>query len=116
MPLSKTLSKALDISSATARVSPYLLKAPAILFNTTVRRSAVDRKDLKPNWKSEKKKATYIQVINKSIIYKFFKDFTNRRKKTNRVAVFSCRPFPNILKACVHYFLFFHQMIALQKL
>ena len=34
---------------------------------------------------------------NNSIIYKFFKDFTNHRKKTNRVVVFSSRPFPNIL-------------------
>ena len=32
------------------------------------------------------------------IIYKFFNDFTNHRKKTNRVVVFSCRPLPNILK------------------
>ena len=37
-------------------------------------------------------------MINNPIIYKFFKDFTNHRKKTNRVVVFSCRPFPNILK------------------
>ena len=32
------------------------------------------------------------------IIYKFFSDFTNHRKKTNTVVVFSCRPLPNILK------------------
>ena len=37
-------------------------------------------------------------MINNSIIYKFFKDFTNRRKKTDRGVVFSSRPFPNILK------------------
>ena len=37
------MSKALDISSATARVAPDLLKALAILSDTTVRRSAVDR-------------------------------------------------------------------------
>ena len=37
-------------------------------------------------------------MINNPIIYKFFKDFANNRKKTNRVVVFSCRPFPNILK------------------
>ena len=37
-------------------------------------------------------------MINNPIIYKFFKDFTNHRKKTNRAVVFSCRPFPNILK------------------
>ena len=32
--------------------------------------------------------------MNNSIIDKFFKDFTNHRKKTNRAVVFSCRPFP----------------------
>ena len=37
-------------------------------------------------------------MINNPIIYKFFEDFTNHRKKTNRVVVFSSRPFPNILK------------------
>ena len=31
-----------------------MLKALAILSDTTVRRSAVDREDLKPYWKSEK--------------------------------------------------------------
>ena len=49
------LTKALDISSATARVAPDLLKAVAVLSDTTVRRSAVDREDLKPYWKSEKR-------------------------------------------------------------
>ena len=37
-----------NISSATVRVVPVLLKAPAILSDTTVRRSAVEREDLKP--------------------------------------------------------------------
>ena len=37
-------------------------------------------------------------MISKPVIYKFFKDFTNHRKKTNRVLVFSYRLFPNILK------------------
>ena len=46
----KTLSKALDISSATARVALGLLKAKAILSDTTVRRSKVDWEDLKPYW------------------------------------------------------------------
>ena len=50
----QTLSKALDISSTTAWVAPDLLKALAILSDTTVRRSAVDQEDLKPYWKSEK--------------------------------------------------------------
>ena len=32
------------------------------------------------------------------IIYKFFTNFTNHRKKNKRAVVFSCRPIPNILK------------------
>ena len=40
-PAYQTLPKALDISSVTARVAPDLLKAIAILSDTTVRRSAV---------------------------------------------------------------------------
>ena len=47
------MSKALDISNATAQVAPDLLKAPAILSDTTVRKSAVALEDLKPYWKSE---------------------------------------------------------------
>ena len=41
-------------------------------------------------------------MINNHIIYKFFKDFTNHKKKTNRVIVFSSRPSPNILKYRTH--------------
>ena len=44
IPACQTLSKTLDISSATARVAPDLLKALAILSDTTVRTSAVDQK------------------------------------------------------------------------
>ena len=51
----QTLPKALDISNAIAGVVPEMLKVQAILSDTTVRRSAVDREDLKPHWKSEKK-------------------------------------------------------------
>ena len=54
-PACQTLSEALDISSATARVTPDLLKALAILSDTIVRRSAVDREDLKSYWELEKK-------------------------------------------------------------
>ena len=43
------------ISNATAQVTPDLLKALVILSDTTVRRSAVGREDLKPYWKSEKR-------------------------------------------------------------
>ena len=45
-PAHHTLLKALNISSATAQVAPDHLKAAAI-WDTTARRSAVDRQDLK---------------------------------------------------------------------
>ena len=46
------LSKASDISSTKAQASLEMLKA---LSNTKVRRSAADRENLKPYWKSEKR-------------------------------------------------------------
>ena len=54
-PACQTLSIALDISSATARVARDLLKALAILSDTIVGRYAVDQEDLKPYWNSEKR-------------------------------------------------------------
>ena len=54
-PARPTLSKALDISSATAGITLDLLKASAILSDATVRGSEVDREDQKPYWKSEKR-------------------------------------------------------------
>ena len=50
-----------------------------------------------------RKKVTFLYIINNLIIYKFFKHFTNHRMKTNRAVVFSCRPFPNILKYRDHW-------------
>ena len=44
-PACQTLSKALDILRATARVAPDLLKALAVLSYTTFRGSAVDWED-----------------------------------------------------------------------
>ena len=35
--------------------------------------------------------------MKSSIIYKFFKDFTNHRKKTNMMVAFSHKPLPKIL-------------------
>ena len=93
------MSKALDMSSATARVAPDLLKPLEILSNTTVRRSTVDQEDLKKTILEIRKKAIVLYMINNPIIYKFFKDFTNYRKKTNRAVVFSFRPLPNIRKS-----------------
>ena len=67
----QTLSKALDVPSAAARVAPYFLKDLAILSGATVRRSAVDREDLKLYWKSEKShislgdQESYLQVFQR---------------------------------------------------
>ena len=47
-PACQTLSKALDMSSATIQVAPDLLKALTVLSDTTARRFAVDWEDLKP--------------------------------------------------------------------
>ena len=94
-PACQTLSKALDISSATARVAPDLLKALAILSDTTVRRSAVDREDL--NHIGSQKKG-HVSLDDQNSYYLQVFQTINHRKKTNRAVVFSCRPFPNILK------------------
>ena len=68
----QTLSKALDISSVTARVAPDLLKALAILSDTTVRRSAVDQEDLKQTGNKKKshnslgdQQSYYLQVFQR---------------------------------------------------
>ena len=53
-PEYQTLSKALDISSAAVRVSSDLLNALEILSDTTIRRSTVNRQDLKLYWKLKK--------------------------------------------------------------
>ena len=79
-------------------VAPDLLKAPAILFDKSTRKSAVDQEDEKPCWKSEKKNPIFLEVIKKPISYKCFKKLTNHRKKNNRMVLFSCTPLPNILK------------------
>ena len=49
------------------------------------------------------KMATFFQVINNPMIYKFFKDFTNHRKNSNRAAVFSSSHFPSILRHKDHH-------------
>ena len=42
------------------------------------------------------------RTIVKPIIYKFFKDITNNRKKTTRAVIFGYRPLPNIFKCWNH--------------
>ena len=49
------------------------------------------------------KKATFLYVLNNPSIYKFFKDFTNHRKRAKMTVVFSSRPFLNILKYRNHW-------------
>ena len=61
-----TLSKALDISSATAWIAPDLLQALVILSDTIVRRSAVYWEDMKPYWKSEK---SHISLADQQAYY-----------------------------------------------
>ena len=78
-PAYQTLLKAF-ISNATTWVAPDLLKALAVLSDTTLRRSAVDQEDLKPYWKSEKGHIISVGV-NSRITYKFFKDFISHRKE-----------------------------------
>ena len=39
-----------------------------------------------------RKKATFLEVIKKSIIYKLFQEFTNHSNKTNRAVNFNLRP------------------------
>ena len=60
----------MDLSSAKAQVAPDLLNALLILSDTTVRRSAVDRKDLEPYWKSERRlKGWYFLAVDLSITF-----------------------------------------------
>ena len=92
-PACQTLSKTLNIASAAVGVAPDLLKPLAILSDTTVRRSAVDRKDLDTFCKSEKR--PHLSTI--LLFTSFFKGFTDHRKKTNRPVVFSCKPFPTFI-------------------
>ena len=99
-PAHQTLSKSLDISSATACVVSDLLKTLAILSNTTVRRSVVDQEVLKSYWKSED--SPHFSSWSVSLLFLSFSKTANHRKKVNRVVVFSCRPFLSIVKCRDH--------------
>ena len=60
----------------------------AITLATNVKRSPVELDDLKLCLNSEKN-STFLRVINKPIIYKILKHFTNTIKETNNPAVSS---------------------------
>ena len=79
-PACQTLWKALDISSATARASPELFKALAILSDTTVRRS--DREDLD----------------REDLDREDLNHTENHKKGHISLCDQQCRLFPNILK------------------
>ena len=56
----------------------------------------------KPQYNLEEKVAIILKVIDNPIIYKFFKDFTNHKKKNNRVVDFSCTLFTKAIKYSNH--------------
>ena len=85
-PACQTLSKALDILSATAGVTSDLLKALP-----TVRRSCSWLRTPK-TIREIRKTATFLQLVNNPIIYTFSKNFTNHRKKTNRAVAVGTFP------------------------
>ena len=84
----QTLSKALNISNVTARVAPDLLKAYQI--------------QLWEDLQLLEKTKTILEIRNlghQQFYYlQVFKYYTEHRKRTNRMVVFSFRPFLNILK------------------
>ena len=57
------MPKVLELLSATARLALFLLKALAVRSGATVRRSVVDREDLKRYWKSDERSHFKVEVI-----------------------------------------------------
>ena len=94
-PACQTLSKIVDISGVTAQVLADLLKVLAILSDTTLKICSWLRK-FKTILEIRKKK---IFLVDQQT---YQQDFTNHRKKTNRVVVFSRTLSPNILKHSEH--------------
>ena len=56
----------------------------------------------KPQYNLEEKVAIILKVIDNPIVYKFFRDFTNHKKKNNRVVDFSCTLLANAIKYSNH--------------
>ena len=83
------LSKALDISSATARVAPDLLKIPQQFYHIQLYKE--------PKTILEIRKKGHISLGDQRSYYlQVFQRFTNHRKKIKRAVVFSYRPFLNV--------------------
>ena len=98
-PVCQTLSKALDISRATALVPPEPLKAQIILSDKL-------SEDLPLNEKTrnhtEIRKRSHFTMWSSSQLSAIFSEFLNHRNRTNGAVVFCCRPLPNILKYSDH--------------
>ena len=77
-------SQTLDTSNATARVAPELLKALAILPDTTVIRSTINQKDLKASWKLGKR--SYFSRRSTGLLFTRFSKtlLTTERRLTER--------------------------------
>ena len=68
-----------------ARVCPDLLKALAILFDTTVIRSPFDKEDLEQL--KIRKKVTFLKLISKFYICKFFKALQDAQRLIKMVLI-----------------------------
>ena len=70
-----------------AQVDPDLLTKQASLSDRTVRRSEIERKDLKPY--GNQKNSQISNLTNRPIFLKLFKHFDNNIKNTNKMIVFN---------------------------
>ena len=74
--------------------SPRPVESPS----NSIRYKKICRWSKRPKTILEIRKRSQFSRWLTNLLFTTFKNFTNHRKKTNRVAVFSSRPFPNILK------------------
>ena len=89
-------AKSLGYIKCYSSSSPRSGKSPS----NSIRKYAVKPDAIKNT--GNQKKNIFLKLINKSIIHKFLKDFTNERKKTTRTVVFGCRPlFSTFLKTSI---------------
>ena len=86
-------SKVLHTLITARRAAPELLEALAILQIQLSQHLIMIEKTWNHTENQEKK--MFLEVIDRLIICKFFKDFTNHGKETVRTLLFSCRPHPN---------------------
>ena len=91
----QTLSKVLDISSSMAWVIPDQLKVKH-LYLTQLSEDLQLIEKTKNHIDNQEKDHISLGGQHR-VIYKFFKGFTNHRKKTNMVVVFTLELFPMFL-------------------